>query len=132
MHALPAASRPSSRALLSDGSASVDQRWRAAAPPPQAFDYLTGFMGKVEQAIYAADSAAWRVLLEPISLVDYLLGTEVTKNPDGYRGSVYASKVCMWWAGHCAAASGPWACCCFRGPLPDREREGSCDAPCVF
>lgn len=63
------------------------------------FEYLTTYLDQVEAAIWT--QGQWRQLVDETALVDYLLGTEVTKNPDGYRGSVYAYKVCVWvgWGG---------------------------------
>ena len=55
------------------------------------YEYLTSHLAQVEAAIWTG--GGWRQLADEGSLVDYLLGTEVTKNPDGYRGSVYAHKV---------------------------------------
>ena len=37
-------------------------------------------------------SSSWRQLVHVPSFVDYLLGSEITKNPDAYRGSTYLSK----------------------------------------
>eukprot|EP00983_Pelagomonas_calceolata_P076438 1153419-Pelagomonas_calceolata.AAC.6 len=37
-------------------------------------------------------TGTWRALVNETAMVDYLLVTEVTKNPDGFRGSIYMSK----------------------------------------
>ena len=37
--------------------------------------------------------AGYRKFIDVPSFVDYFLATEITKNPDGYRGSTYMSKV---------------------------------------
>ena len=34
----------------------------------------------------------WRDLVDETAFIDYFLVTEISKNPDGYRGSVYAHK----------------------------------------
>ncbi|GIL78251.1 hypothetical protein Vretifemale_7683, partial [Volvox reticuliferus] len=39
-----------------------------------------------------AGQGGWREFVEVDSFIDYFLATELYKNPDGYRGSVYFSK----------------------------------------
>jgi hypothetical protein len=41
----------------------------------------------------STNSLAWRDLVDESAFIDYMLATEFTKNPDGYRGSVYMNKV---------------------------------------
>ncbi len=65
-----------------------------------AFARTNSSLGVAEQGELAPPSSPaaaalvgqWRHLVDEQSFVDYHLGTEVTKNPDGYRGSVYFSK----------------------------------------
>jgi len=65
-------------------------------PPAAAVAYVRGFLEGLEAALF--DDAAWRGpggyrrYLDVGSFVDYFLATEVTKNPDGYRGSTFMHK----------------------------------------
>lgn len=49
-------------------------------------------MDQVESAVLNS-TADWRDLVDELGFIDYFLATELTRNPDGYRGSVYMHKV---------------------------------------
>lgn len=47
---------------------------------------------RLESRLFSGDGD-WRELLDEAAAIDYFLLVEITKNPDGYRGSTYMSKV---------------------------------------
>ncbi|GAX73487.1 hypothetical protein CEUSTIGMA_g939.t1 [Chlamydomonas eustigma] len=72
----------------------------------QVLQYISRYMTDVEVAFQltsycsnitgssaiSQSSTSWRDLVDESAFIDYMLATELTKNPDGYRGSVYMSK----------------------------------------
>ncbi|PSC71257.1 spore coat isoform A [Micractinium conductrix] len=64
--------------------------------PAEAKDWLTNYLGSFQEALEAPDwlsrSPAYTTLIDGPAWVDYFLLVELTKNPDGYRGSTYLYK----------------------------------------
>lgn len=65
----------------------------SAAPASPASSSVP--LGPGSPAASAAATGRWRELVAEGPFIDYMLGTEFTKNPDGYRGSIYMSKVSL-------------------------------------
>ncbi|EFN58239.1 hypothetical protein CHLNCDRAFT_142143 [Chlorella variabilis] len=63
---------------------------------PEALAWLTGYLQAFQDALEAPDwlirSPSYTTFIDGPSWLDYFLLTELTKNPDGYRGSVYLHK----------------------------------------
>jgi hypothetical protein len=57
---------------------------------PSTDSYVNDF----EAALLSNNATAYRELLDVPAAVDYLLGTELTKNPDGYRCACFFAA-CM-------------------------------------
>lgn len=59
------------------------------------FSYSFSFLDAFEAALFGFERGdrSYSDYIDMKSFVDYFLITEVTKNPDGYRGSTYLHKV---------------------------------------
>ncbi|KXZ46160.1 hypothetical protein GPECTOR_46g229 [Gonium pectorale] len=87
-------------ALLAGFPAAASNRVKAGAARQQGLTagYPNGPNGPTTAAAVGApngppaSNGGWREFVEVGSFVDYMLATELYKNPDGYRGSVYMSK----------------------------------------
>ncbi|CAD7699441.1 unnamed protein product [Ostreobium quekettii] len=58
----------------------------------EQLDWMGSYMGEMEQALQSQDRNQWTRYIDEGTFVDYFLITEMTKNPDGYRGSTYYYK----------------------------------------
>ncbi|GBF98546.1 hypothetical protein Rsub_11876 [Raphidocelis subcapitata] len=54
--------------------------------------WIKNFVDGMESALIAGNATAVAERLDVAAAVDYFLGTELTKNPDGYRGSIKLHK----------------------------------------
>eukprot|EP00955_Chlamydomonas_euryale_P117243 366462-Chlamydomonas_euryale.AAC.28 len=61
-----------------------------AAAPPVVTASAANARGMLQLGL---GGSGWRDIVDEGAFIDYFLATELTKNPDGYRGSVYMSKV---------------------------------------
>ena len=57
-------------------------------------EYLNGFEMVLKSDRFADPSTGYAKYIDVDSFIDYFLGTEITKNPDAYRGSTYMHKDC--------------------------------------
>ena len=57
-------------------------------------DYLNAFELALSRESFADPEAGYAKYIDVDGFVDYFLGTEITKNPDAYRGSTYMHKDC--------------------------------------
>jgi len=57
-------------------------------------EYLNGFERVLKSKEFADPNLGYAKFIDVDSFVDYFLGTEITKNPDAYRGSTYMHKDC--------------------------------------
>jgi len=55
-------------------------------------DYLTKYLNDFMQSLTNVTSRDYTSYIDVDSFINYLLAVEVTKNPDGYRGSTYMHK----------------------------------------
>lgn len=55
-------------------------------------DWIGGYIGDFEAALATLERENWLPFIDEDSFVDFFLMVEVTKSPDGYRGSVYFNK----------------------------------------
>eukprot|EP00210_Caulerpa_lentillifera_P006036 g5768.t1 len=70
----------------------------------RSLDYLSAYVGEVELALRSRNRSIWRNYINEDSFIDIFLITELTKNPDGYRGSFYFHKD----PGGILSAGPPW------------------------
>ena len=56
---------------------------------------LFRFLDAFEAALFTNGSQSYLDFIDVASFVDYFLVTEITKNPDGYRGSTFMHKVTL-------------------------------------
>eukprot|EP01025_Chloroclados_australasicus_P017668 TRINITY_DN19015_c0_g1_i1.p1 TRINITY_DN19015_c0_g1~~TRINITY_DN19015_c0_g1_i1.p1 ORF type:complete len:853 (-),score=100.36 TRINITY_DN19015_c0_g1_i1:526-2883(-) len=65
-------------------------------PTPEEMDYAFTFFNQFESSLLAANwldpVEGYRQYIDYGAFIDYLLAVEITKNPDGYRGSTYMYK----------------------------------------
>jgi len=57
-------------------------------------DYLNGFEMALQKKTFADPAQGYAKYIDVDAFIDYFLGTEITKNPDAYRGSTYMHKDC--------------------------------------
>ena len=57
-------------------------------------EYLNGFELALKNKNFADPNQGYAKYIDVDSFIDYFLGTEITKNPDAYRGSTYMHKDC--------------------------------------
>lgn len=57
-------------------------------------EYLNGFELALKGDNFANPNMGYAKYIDVDSFIDYFLGTEITKNPDAYRGSTYMHKDC--------------------------------------
>mmetsp|Transcript_11705 Transcript_11705/g.21946 ORF Transcript_11705/g.21946 Transcript_11705/m.21946 type:complete len:720 (+) Transcript_11705:205-2364(+) len=57
-------------------------------------EYLNGFEMSLQKRDFADPNQGYAKYIDVDSFIDYFLGTEITKNPDAYRGSTYMHKDC--------------------------------------
>jgi len=58
----------------------------------EQLNWIGSYLGEWEQALGTRDRNQWTPYIDEGSFVDYFLVTEMSKNPDGYRGSTYFHK----------------------------------------
>lgn len=70
----------------------------------RSLEYLSEYVGEMEGALQTRDRSVWADYIDEESFIDIFLITELTKNPDGYRGSFYFHKE----PGSVLSAGPPW------------------------
>ena len=64
----------------------------------EELQYLTNYFNDFEAALgsptFANPQTGWRQFANESSFIDFFLATEITKNPDSYRGSTFMYKDC--------------------------------------